>query len=113
MARESGLCKRNWHWRTDVKYQTHCEVWRLDFDSPVIVRFVDYGKALDCVIWECLWRVLSELGVPHHLISLLQSLYQKSKGLVAIEYQNRSILRKEFHKVVYFDTSFSTSTVNT
>lgn len=56
-----------------------------EFDTPVIMCFVDYSKAFDCVDWNCLWDVLTELGVPRHLTALLQSLYYNSQGVVRID----------------------------
>lgn len=49
---------------------------------------IDYSKAFDCVVWQSLWKVLSELGVPHHLVSLIQALYSQNKGIVKIDQTN-------------------------
>nr|ADI61821.1 endonuclease-reverse transcriptase [Bombyx mori] len=57
-----------------------------EFDTPIILCFVDYSKAFDCVGWNCLWRVLQELGVPMHLKAFLQSLYYGSQGTVRVDY---------------------------
>lgn len=46
-----------------------------EFCVPVFICFLDYRKAFDCVVWEKLWRVLAEFGVPPHLIALIKSLY--------------------------------------
>ncbi|PZC74827.1 hypothetical protein B5X24_HaOG207140 [Helicoverpa armigera] len=56
-----------------------------EFDSPVILCFVDYKKAFDCVVWEKLWQVLSEMGVPLHLTTLIRKLYEGSRGSVRIK----------------------------
>ena len=37
--------------------------------------FIDYAKAFDCVDHTKLWKILKEMGVPHHLTSLLRNLY--------------------------------------
>ena len=37
--------------------------------------FIDYAKAFDCVDHNKLWKILKEMGVPHHLTSLLRNLY--------------------------------------
>lgn len=47
--------------------------------------FIDYSKAFDCVDWKSLWFILTELGVPQHLISLLQTLYDNNQGSVRVE----------------------------
>lgn len=55
-----------------------------EYDAPFIMCFVDYSKAFDCVNWEALWRVLTELGIPQHLVALLESLYVKSHGVAKV-----------------------------
>ena len=51
-----------------------------DFAPPTILKniyfcFIDYVKAFDCVDHNKLWKILKEIGIPGHLISLLQKLY--------------------------------------
>ncbi|PZC71182.1 hypothetical protein B5X24_HaOG213934 [Helicoverpa armigera] len=61
-----------------------------EFNSPVILCFIDYTKAFDCVQWDHLWIVLLEMGVPEHLVALIQSLYTENRSFVRIgtEYSN-------------------------
>lgn len=47
--------------------------------------FIDYSKAFDCVDWKHLWQILVEMGVPKHLIVILQGLYTNSLGVVRID----------------------------
>lgn len=56
-----------------------------EFNVPFMMCFVDYSKAFDCVNWKRLWEVLNTMGVPKHLILLLQGLYLNSQGTVRIE----------------------------
>ena len=35
----------------------------------------DYAKAFDCVDHNKLWKILEEMGIPHHLTCLLRNLY--------------------------------------
>lgn len=56
-----------------------------EFDTPIIICFIDYNKAFDCVNWDGLWTILTELGVPRHLITLIQSLYHSHQGLVKVD----------------------------
>jgi hypothetical protein len=56
-----------------------------EFNTPVIMCFIDYSKAFDCVNWSCLWRVLTEFGVLQHLIALICSLYTNNCGVVRID----------------------------
>jgi len=37
--------------------------------------FIDYAKAFDCVDRHKLWKILKEMGIPHHLTCLLRNLY--------------------------------------
>ena len=37
--------------------------------------FIDYTKAFDSVDHNKLWKILKEMGIPHHLICLLRNLY--------------------------------------
>lgn len=46
-----------------------------EFNMPMLLCFIDYKKAFDCVKWNYLWRVLREMGVPHHLMILIRNLY--------------------------------------
>ena len=36
--------------------------------------FIDYDKAFDCVYHNKLWKILQEMGIPYHLICLLENL---------------------------------------
>ena len=44
----------------------------------------DYAKAFDCVDHSKLWKVLKEIRIPNHLISLLRNLYAGQKATVRI-----------------------------
>ena len=52
-----------------------------EFQKNVYFCFIDYGKALDCVDHNKLWKILKEMGIPDHLVCLLRNLYA---GQVAI-----------------------------
>ncbi|XP_011685474.1 PREDICTED: uncharacterized protein LOC105448526 [Wasmannia auropunctata] len=56
-----------------------------EFNKPVVLCFVDYAKVFDCVSWEKLWKVLKEMGVPEHLISLIRNLYLDNGAYVKID----------------------------
>ncbi|XP_072934917.1 uncharacterized protein [Epargyreus clarus] len=56
-----------------------------EYNTPVIMCFVDFSKAFDCVRWSKLWTILNELGVPHHLVTLLQMLYVKTQATVKVD----------------------------
>ena len=44
--------------------------------------FIDYVKAFDCVDHNKLWKILKEMGIPHHLTSLLRNLYAGQEATV-------------------------------
>ena len=48
--------------------------------------FIDYKKAFDCVDHDRLWVILKEMGVPVHLIVLLQKLYTKQEATIITEF---------------------------
>jgi hypothetical protein len=49
------------------------------------ICFIDYNKAFDSVIWNKLWEVLKEMGVPIHLIYLIRNLYENNTSLIKME----------------------------
>lgn len=55
-----------------------------EYNIPTFMCFVDYQKAFDCVKWERLWKVLSETGVPGHLVMLVRKLYESGYGTVTV-----------------------------
>ena len=48
--------------------------------SKAFLVFVDLRKAYDSVTWATLWLVLRKLGVPDHLVQLLQSFHDNMDG---------------------------------
>ena len=45
------------------------------FQINIYFCFRDCAKAFDCVDQNKLWKILEEMGIPDHLISLLRNLY--------------------------------------
>ena len=41
-----------------------------------------YAKAFDCVDHNKLWKILKEMGIPDHLIYLLENLYTDQEATV-------------------------------
>ena len=39
------------------------------------ICFIDYAKDFNCVDHNKLWKILKEMGIPHHLTCLLRNLY--------------------------------------
>ena len=46
-----------------------------EFQRNIYFCFIDYAKAFDCVDHNKLWKILKEMGIPHHLTCLLRNLY--------------------------------------
>ena len=46
----------------------------------------DYAKAFDCVDHNKLWKILKEMGIPHHLTCLLRNLYAGQEATVRTGY---------------------------
>ena len=44
-------------------------------EKNIYFCFIDYAKAFDCVDHNKLWKILKEMGIKHHLTSLLRNLY--------------------------------------
>ena len=44
--------------------------------------FTDYAKAFDCMDQNKLWKILQEMGIPHHLTCLLRNLYAGQEATV-------------------------------
>ena len=52
----------------------------------MFVCFIDYQKAFDCVDYEKLWIVLTQMGVPMHLVILVKELYTNQVATVRTEF---------------------------
>ena len=46
-----------------------------EFQKNIYFCFIDYAKAFDSLDHNKLWKILKEMGRPHHLICLLRNLY--------------------------------------
>ena len=46
-----------------------------EFQKNIYMCFIDYVKAFDHVDHNKLWKILKEMGIPHHLTCLLRNLY--------------------------------------
>ena len=57
-----------------------------EHNRNVYMCFIDYKKTFDCVDHERLWVILKEMGVPVHLIVLLQKLYTKQEANIITEF---------------------------
>ena len=46
-----------------------------EFQKNIYFCFIDYAKAFDCVDYNKLCKILTEMGIPDHLTGLLRNLY--------------------------------------
>ena len=74
--------------------------------------FIGYTKAFNCVDHNKLWEILKEMVIAVHLTCLQRNLYVGQEATVRTDMEQQqtgSKLGKEFVKVVYFHTAYSTS----
>ena len=43
-----------------------------EFQTNIYFSFIDYAKAFDCVDRNKLWKILKDMGIPHHFDLLLE-----------------------------------------
>ena len=53
-----------------------------EFQENIYFCFIDNAKAFDCVDHNQLWKILKEMVMPYHLISLLRNLYAGQEATV-------------------------------
>ena len=53
-----------------------------EFQKNIYFCFIDHAKAFDSVDHNKLWKILKEMGIPDHLISLLRNLYAGQEATV-------------------------------
>ena len=61
----------------EIKLPTSAGSWKKQESSRKNIDFcfIDCAKTFDCVDHNQLWKILKEMGIPHHLICLLRNLY--------------------------------------
>ncbi|VEN59488.1 unnamed protein product [Callosobruchus maculatus] len=52
---------------------------------PVFICFLDYSEAFDSAKWPKLWEILISMGVPYHLVFLIQQPYESNSACVGID----------------------------
>ena len=53
-----------------------------EFQKNICFCFIDYARAFDCVDHNKLWKILKEMGIPHHLTCPLRNLYEGQEATV-------------------------------
>ena len=59
----------------------------MEWNSPLLINFIDYEKAFDSVDRTTLWKVLRHYGIPLKLVRLIQNYYEGSRCCVIHEGQ--------------------------
>ena len=47
----------------------------LEWNSPLLVNFIDYEKAFDSVDRETLWKIMRHYGIPSKIVELIKEMY--------------------------------------
>ena len=53
-----------------------------EFQKNIYFCLIESAKALDCVDYNKLWKILKEIGIPDHLTCLLRNLYAGQEATV-------------------------------
>ena len=61
------------------------------FQKNIYFCFIDYAKAIDCVDYNKLWKILKEMEIPDHLTYLLRNLYAGQEATVRTGWNNRMV----------------------
>ena len=62
----------------------------MEKSRELIMCFIDYKNAVDCVDHKRLWCTLKYTGVPEHPIVVMRNLYTNQKSIVRTEYGETS-----------------------
>ena len=81
-----------------------------EFQKNIYFCFIDYTKAFDCVDHNKLWKILQDMGIPHHLTCLLRNVYAGKKQQLELdmEQQTGSKSGKEYVKAIYCHSAYLT-----
>ena len=57
-----------------------------EHNKKLYLCFIDYSKAFDMVDHNILWRNMSDMGFPQHIVLLLKTMYEEQKAAVRTSY---------------------------
>ena len=55
-----------------------------DHNKHLFMCFIDYRKAFDCVYYPKLWKTMTSMGYPAHIVGLIESLYKDQKSAIRL-----------------------------
>jgi hypothetical protein len=58
-----------------------CLAWQ----KPVLMNFIDFSKAFDCIHRESLWNIAAKYGIPDKIINIMKSFYRGSRCAVLVD----------------------------
>jgi len=58
-----------------------CLAWQ----KPVLMNFIDFSKAFDCIHRDSLWNIAAKYGIPHKIINIINSFYYDSRCAVRVD----------------------------
>ena len=81
----------------------------------IYIYFTDYAKAFDCVDHNKLWKILKEMGIPHHLTCFLRNLYAGQEATVRTGHRTMDWFKmgKGYVQAVYCHSAYLTYMQNT
>jgi len=57
-----------------------------EHNKKLYLCFINYSKAFDTVDYTVLWRNMSDMGFPQHIVLLLKTMYEEQKAAVRTSY---------------------------
>jgi len=54
------------------------------WQKPVMINFIDFRKAFDCVHRPSLWSILGQYGIPGTFVNIILNLYKGSRSCVKL-----------------------------
>ena len=54
-------------------------------DTTLLINFIDFRKAFDCLHRPSVWNFLRSYGIPGNIIKVIQSFYQGSRCSVRVD----------------------------
>ena len=61
-----------------------------EFQKNFYFCFIDYAKAFDGVDHNKLWKILKEMGIPHHLTCLLRNMYVGQEAQLELDMEQQT-----------------------
>lgn len=59
----------------------------IEWNSPLLVNFIDYEKAFDSIDRKTLWKIMRHYGIPQKIVSLIEEMYKNTTCRVLHEGQ--------------------------